>query len=220
MAFLRKKMAILTGSRQLFEFFLREKIIFVPQGNFMNEKNPFIDQIKEKVQKARTVIKDTVQEVVDESGLSTKEGREKILKKAKDVADKAKESVIHTAQRGTSATKKAANQTIKIAQVKSEKIKTTIKDKVDNLKVDKVTGKKSVKGAVIVAVDDADTHCAYYTLEQEYYMMEACIESCGPDHVGKCAVKIKEFECLEKKDYFEAQNDLDYSCPIGNSYRY
>lgn len=201
----------------------------------MNEKNPFIDQIKEKVQKARTVIKDTVQEVVDDSGLSTKEGREEILKRAKNVADKAKESVIHTAQRGTSATKKAANQTIKIAQVKSEKIKTTIKDKVDNLKVDKVTGKKSVKGAAIVAaglavggvgvgagvaVDDADTHCAYYTLEQEYYMMEACIESCGPDHVGKCAVKIKEFECLEKKDYFEAQNDLDYSCPIGNSYRY
>ena len=26
-----------------------KKIIFVPQGNFMNEKNPFIDQIKEKV---------------------------------------------------------------------------------------------------------------------------------------------------------------------------
>lgn len=179
----------------------------------MSEKNPFINQIKEKVQKAGTVIKDTVQ----------------------DVADKAKESVIHTAQRGTSATKKAANQTIRMAQAKSEKIKTSIKDKVDTMKANKITEKKSVKGAAIVAaglavggvgigagvaVDDADTHCAYYTLEQEYYMMEACIESCGPDHVGKCAVKIKEFECLEKKDYFEAQNDLDYSCPIGNSYRY
>ena len=59
--------------------------------------------------------------------LSTKEGREEILKRAKDVADKAKESVIYTAQRGTSATKKAANQTIRIAHAKSEKIKTTIK---------------------------------------------------------------------------------------------
>lgn len=201
----------------------------------MSEKNPFINQIKEKVQKAGTVIKDSVQEVVDESGLSTKEGREEILKRAKDVADKAKESVIHTAQRGTSVTKKAANQTIRIAQAKSEKIKTTIKDKVDNMKANKITEKKSVKGAAIVAaglavggigigagvaVDDADTHCAYYTLEQEYYMMQACVQSCGPDHVGKCAVKIKEFECLEKKDYFEAQNNLDYSCPIGNSYRY
>jgi len=214
---------------------LSEKIIFVPQGNFMSEKNPFINQIKEKVQKAGTVIKDTVQEVVDESGLSTKEGREEILKRAKDVADKAKESVIHTAQRGTSATKKAANQTIRMAQAKSEKIKTSIKDKVDTMKVNKITEKKSAKGAAIVAtglavggigigagvaVDDADTHCAYYTLEQEYYMMQACVKSCGSYHINKCAEKIREFECSEKKEYSESKNEFYYSCPIENSYRY
>ena len=201
----------------------------------MSEKNPFIDQIKEKVQKARTVIKDTVQEVVDDSGLSTKEGREEILKRAKDVADKAKESVIYTAQRGTSATKKAANQTIRIAHAKSEKIKTSIKDKVDNLKENKITEKKSVKGAAIVAaglavggigvgagiaVDDADTHCAYYSLVDEYYLMQACVNTCGSYHIEACAEKIKEFECREKKDYSESRNKFYYSCPIGNSYRY
>ncbi len=201
----------------------------------MNEKNPFIDQIKEKVQKARTLIKDTVQEVADGSGLSTKEGREEILKRAKAAADKAKESVIHTAQRGTSATKRAANQTIRMAHAKSEKIKTTIKGKVDNMKVNEVAKKKSVKGAAIVAaglaaggigvgagvaVDDADTHCAYFTLEEEYYLMQACVRSCGSDRIDKCAEKIKEFECKEKKDYLDSMNDLEYSCPIGNSYRY
>lgn len=111
----------------------------------MNEKNPFIDQIKEKVQKARTLIKDTVQEVADDSGLSTKEGREEILKRAKAAADKAKESVIHTAQRGTSATKRAANQTIRMAHAKSEKIKTTIKGKVDTMKVNKVAKKRVLR---------------------------------------------------------------------------
>ena len=186
----------------------------------MSEKNPFIDQIKEKVQKARTVIKDTVQEVVDDSGLSTKEGREEILKRAKDVADKAKESVIYTAQRGTAATKKAANQTIRIAHAKSEKIKTSIKDKVGAAIVAAGLAVGGIGVGAGIAVDDADTHCAYYSLVDEYYLMQACVNTCGSYHIEACAEKIKEFECREKKDYSESRNKFYYSCPIGNSYRY
>ena len=62
------------------------------------------------------------------------------------------------------------------------------------------------------------THCANYTLEQEYYMMLVCIKSCGPDHVGKCAEKIKEFECSEDIGNSESKRNFEYSCPIRNPY--
>lgn len=64
------------------------------------------------------------------------------------------------------------------------------------------------------------SHCAYYTLEQEYYLMQACVNSCGHNHVNKCAEKIKEFECREKMNYSNSKNLFNYSCPIRNSYGY
>lgn len=68
--------------------------------------------------------------------------------------------------------------------------------------------------------DMGKSHCAYYTLEQEYYLMQACVNSCGSHHVDKCAEKIKEFECRERMSYSKTKNNFNYSCPIRNSYDY
>jgi hypothetical protein len=62
------------------------------------------------------------------------------------------------------------------------------------------------------------SHCAYFSLEQEYYLMQACVRSCGSNRVDKCAERIKEFECRENMSYSETKRDFEYSCPIRNPY--
>jgi len=62
------------------------------------------------------------------------------------------------------------------------------------------------------------SHCAYFSLEQEYYLMQACVRSCGSDRIEKCAEKIKEFECRENMSYSESKRNFEYSCPIRSPY--
>lgn len=62
------------------------------------------------------------------------------------------------------------------------------------------------------------SHCVYFSLEQEYYLMQACVRSCGSYHIAECAEKIREFECSEKMSYSESQEVFEYSCPIRNPY--
>lgn len=239
----------------------------------MNKKN-ILNQLKEQAQKAKQSVAQTVKEMTDESGLSSKEGREEILKKAKGLANKTKQSIQDTAQRGASAAKKAVDKSIEKAQTASNQIKESIKSKknVDkkasantknaqepgtpkpaenmekyDLSTDKgsksfekkrptkickeknnTQSKSSVKGAVILAtglalggvgvgigigVDDADTHCAYFSLEEEYHLMQSCINACN-GYISVCAEKIRQFECQEKMTYSKAESRVNYSCPL------
>lgn len=91
----------------------------------MNKKD-ILNHLKEQAQKAKQSVAQTVKEMADESGLSSKEGREDILKKAKGLANKTKQSIQDTAQRGASAAKKAVDKSIEKAQTASNQIKESI----------------------------------------------------------------------------------------------
>jgi len=241
----------------------------------MQEKNIF-NHLKEQAQKAKQSVAQTVKEVTEESGLTSKEGREEILKKARNLANKTKQSIQDTAQRGASVAKSAVDKSIEKAQAASSQIKESIKskknvdkktsantrdfqepvtpkpteniekngsstDKSDNSfekstvpkrstkKKNNVRAKSSVKGPVILATglalggigvgigigaDDADTHCAYYTLEEEYHLMKDCVKNCGYANTQACAEKIRQFECREKMNHSDAKFLVNSSCPI------
>lgn len=240
----------------------------------MQEKNIF-NHLKEQAQKATQSVAQTVKEMADESGLTSKEGREEILKKARNLANRTKQSIQDTAQRGASAAKSAIDKSVEKAQATSSQIKESIKSKknvaektsaktkdvqesvtprpAENLekndsstdeinksfensvtpqkikKKKNMTQKKSsIKGPAILAaglavggvgvgigigVDDADTHCAYFTLEEEYNLMKDCVDSCG-NYISACAEKIRQFECREKMTYSKTKQQFDNSCPL------
>ena len=64
-------------------------------------------------------------------------------------------------------------------------------------------------------------HCATYSIEEEYYLMQTCINACqfqkDFDIVGECAKRLKEFGCKEKLNYDDARYKI-YSCPIKKTY--
>ena len=298
----------------------------------MKKKN-ILDHLKAQAQKAGQKVVKTAKEIADDSGLSTKEGREELLKRTKDLANKTKASIQETALHGASVAKKNVDKSIETVQKKSNQLKEAIKKRKSSKIVDPVREEKTfnsnspkldektdednslivepnvkktnrskrnhkktqnhtatVVGAVVgiaiattgivsefrnierpdkvyksssehcatysleeeynmmktcvsknqyrrsnVIVLCADhvnefacdkqnnndrnglstytvqTHCAFFSLEQEYHLMNTCIEFCG--NASKCSEKIRRFECLEENSYEEAERKAK-SCSI------
>lgn len=70
-------------------------------------------------------------------------------------------------------------------------------------------------GIGAVVADSGETHCAYYSLEDEYNLMRDCVNRCGSYNTSKCAERIRQFECNEKSRIEEEQKFHHlYSCPL------
>ena len=193
-------------------------------------------------------IRDKAKKIADDSGLTTKEGREEIARKAREFAKKTKDTVQQTARQSADFAQKTVEETVHKAQAKGEDLKSTIRKKTaprrPKPKADFVDAevqkpaestsskpkkkKTSIKGAALIAtglavggagvgigigVDDADTHCAFFSLEEEYYLMKACIKSCK-GNASRCSERIKAFECREKAEYEDVYNFVSSTCPL------
>lgn len=96
----------------------------------MKKKN-ILNLLKEQAQKTGQKVVKAAKEIADDSGLSTKEGREELLKRTKDIANKTKESIQETALRGASVAKKNVDKSIETIQKKSNQLKEAIKKQKD-----------------------------------------------------------------------------------------
>ena len=190
----------------------------------MNKKNIF-NHLREQAQKAGQKVAKVAKEIADDSGLSTKEGREEFLKRTKEFASKTKESVQETALRGVSIAKKNVDKSIEAVQKKSNQLKEAVKkqkvganSKEKTNKLDhaaKIIG--SIAGIAIATAGigfdfhnmgspsnkSSSEHCAFYSLEEEYYMMRECINKNKYQHskvVSFCANHIKELVCDKQKE--------------------
>ena len=92
----------------------------------MNKKD-ILNHLKEQAQKAGQKVAKAAKEIADDSGLSTKEGREELLKRTKDLANKTKASIQETALHGASVAKKNVDKSIETVQKKSNQLKEAIK---------------------------------------------------------------------------------------------
>ena len=213
----------------------------------MNKKN-ILNHLKEQAQKAGQKVAKAAKEIADDSGLSTKEGREELLKRTKDLANKTKASIQETALHGASVAKKNIDKSIETVQKKSNQLKEAIKKQKEkkfgaNSKEKTNRSKKNhqnkqkhtttIVGAIAgVAIATAgivsgvhntkspsknailykpsSEHCAIYSLEQEYNMMTDCIYKNKYQHsnvVGYCADHIKTSACNTQKE----RNQSGYS---------
>lgn len=298
----------------------------------MDKKN-ILHHLKEQAQKAGQKVSKMAKEIADDSGLSTKEGREELLKRTKELANKTKESIQETAIRGASAAKKKVNKSIETVQKKGNQLKEAInkrierdvgvnsKEEINNENslvtkpnktnhsershqnkqkhtttiVSTITGiaiatagitsglyntkspskntihyKPSSEHCAIYSLEEeynmmtdciyknkyqhsnvvgycadhiktsacntqkernqsgystktyqqnVETHCAFFSLEQEYHLMNICVESCD-GNTSRCSEEIRLFECSERNTYDEAERKAQ-SCPIrDNNYYY
>lgn len=66
---------------------------------------------------------------------------------------------------------------------------------------------------------ETKSHCATYSIEEEFYLMQACVNSClsqnGSNIVEACAKRLKDFECKYRLDYRDAKYKGS-SCPVNN----
>lgn len=289
----------------------------------MKKKN-ILDHLKAQAQKAGQKVAKAAKEIADDSGLSTKEGREELLKRTKDLANKTKASIQETALHGASVAKKNVDKSIETVQKKSNQLKEAIKKQKDK-KAGENSKEKTSKGnssitksnetnrskkshqnkqkhtATIVGAiagiaiatagivsefreheisssehcaiysleqeynmmrdciyknqyrqsnvvgycadhiktsacntqkernqsgystktyqQNVETHCAFFSLEQEYHLMNICVESCD-GNTSRCSEEIRLFECSERITYNEAERKAE-SCPIrDNNYYY
>ena len=114
----------------------------------MNKKD-ILNHLKEQAQKAGQKVAKAAKEIADDSGLSTKEGREELLKRTKDLANKTKASIQETALHGASVAKKNVDKSIETVQKKSNQLKEAIKKQKEkkfgaNSKEKKSKGKSSI----------------------------------------------------------------------------
>ncbi len=161
-------------------------------------------------------LKDSAKKAASKASELAKEGREKAI----DVGSKAKQA----GQSFAEVSKKRTKEFLEDAQI-VEKLKETTQKAAskarDAAKASNLPKKPSKKGVILVAsglaagvvvgdlVDTPlTTHCATYSLESEYYLMDCC--KYNGYGVKSCAKKISEYLCKHPKF---VGSDVE-SCPI------